>query len=169
LNEAADKLEKPQPIISAVGEVSQLRTTATKSQASRRTQRPTRGRRRIKALQREYPKFRREDDKLVKIGWSKSERSEYRHRVPRYVAESVLAAISKIDLGKGPFTVEEILPIPDPHGGAEVPQHQIYIAIAWLKAEGVLMQHGRDGYSLLVKGAPEKLLDERWAQLPAIA
>lgn len=113
----------------------------------------------------EYPSFRRDGERLVKIGWSKSDRSEYRHRAPKHVARTLLAAISALDPAKGLFTVEQLLPLADPTDGRDIAPHQVYVALAWFKAEGIVMQHGRDGYSLLAKSESEALLEERWRSL----
>src|SRR4051812_48613106 len=32
-----------------------------------------------------YPRFKRQDDTLIKVGWSKSDRTTYEHRSPRSV------------------------------------------------------------------------------------
>ena len=45
------------------------------------------GRRALRA--RDYPRFERERDRLVKVGWSKRDRRSYEHRAPREVVEVV--------------------------------------------------------------------------------
>ena len=70
-----------------------------------------------------------------------------------------------MDSGKGPFTVDQLLPITDPNDHTEIATHQVYIALAWFKTEGIVMQHGRDGYTQLVKTDIDKLLEERWNSL----
>src|SRR5262249_9779280 len=93
LNETAAKLEQPPQGAGA----SPAQAGAIKS-AARRVTPAAPSRRRLP--KKAYPKFRRESDKLVKIGWSKSERSEYRHRVPKQIVHTVLTSICKIAPGE---------------------------------------------------------------------
>jgi hypothetical protein len=118
-----------------------------------------------RAMKGEYPKFRREGDTLVKVGWSKSTRAEYEHRAPKRVAGALLRAIAALE-GKGPlFTVDALLPLADPADGSEFPGYQVYLALAWLRKEGIVRQHGREGYSMIVKEGLEKMVEERWNML----
>lgn len=114
----------------------------------------------------EYPKFRRDCDKLVKIGWSKSTKSPYEHRAPIRVAKALLKAIVAVQGKTRVFTVDALLPIADPLDGTEIPGYQVYLSLAWLRKEGIVRQHGREGYSLLVKSELEKLVEDRWNVLP---
>jgi hypothetical protein len=113
-----------------------------------------------------YPRFKREGDRLVKIGWSKSERSEYQHRAPRSVGHQLLLAIQGVIKNKPIFAVEDLLPLVDPAEKTEYPPHQVYLALAWLRAEGIVAAKGREGYSLLVSEEPEPLFTARWKALP---
>jgi hypothetical protein len=114
----------------------------------------------------EYPRFKRDGDRLVKIGWSKSDKAEYQHRTPSSVGRTLLFAISNLAKSKELFSVEDILPLTESSDKTEIPPHQIYLALAWLKAEGIVLPKGREGYSLLVTEDPAKLFDERWKALP---
>jgi hypothetical protein len=62
--------------------------------------------------------------------------------------------------------MDSLLPIPDPSEGADVPSYQVYLALAWFRCEGILRQHGRVGYSLLVTANLENTLNDRWDALP---
>jgi hypothetical protein len=104
---------------------------------------------------------------LVKIGWSKSERSEYQHRAPRAVALILLRAVIQLAAKKPVFAVDDLLPLHDPCDRSPLPPHQVYLALAWLKAEGIVMPEGRQGYRLLVRSDPDKLLNDRWQSLSA--
>jgi len=98
----------------------------------------------------EYPRFFRRGDFLVKIGWSKKERQEYEHKAPRRVIDALAAAIAR-QAGNGKlFTAEELFPLKDPQDGSEVPGYQAYVALAWLKATGLVKAHGRRGYTTKV-------------------
>lgn len=95
----------------------------------------------------QYPKFFRSGDQLVKVGWSKKERAEYEHRTPRLVAELLAAAIARRAGNGRLFTTDDLFPLKNPQDGGEVPSYQAYVALAWLKALGLVKPHGRRGYS----------------------
>ncbi len=120
--------------------------------------------RRTQYIKKGYPKFVRDEDRLVKVGWSKKNKSEYEHRVPR---ETVLAFVRYLD-----HTVEEakvfdidgLFPISDGSGG-EVPGYQVYVIVAWLREAGVIEKKGRDGYLIRDKSILRGDLDEQWKSL----
>lgn len=122
---------------------------------------------RVRTSKAGYPRFLRTDDTLIKVGWSKKSRSEYEHRAPRHVVGAVMNAVARAGEKGAIFTVDALLPVRDQRDDTDVPSYQVYMAIAWLRTEGVLRQHGRDGYSLLVAENPEKTVEERWSALPA--
>lgn len=113
-----------------------------------------------------YPRFRRDEDNLVKIGWSKTSKAEYEHRAPKCVVNALLKAVLKAGQKSPIFTVEALLPLVDTGNGTEIPAYQVYLALAWLRTEGLVHQHGREGYSLLVTSNLEKTVEERWNALP---
>ncbi len=115
----------------------------------------------------EYPKFLREKDELVKIGWSKSEKSPYEHKAPKSVIGVLAQALIRAGRNGRRFSTDEILPLKQSPGDGEVPSYQAYLALAWFRVESLVTQHGRQGYSL-PKGID--LTDEaerRWGKLPA--
>ena len=111
-----------------------------------------------------YPKFVRDDDRLVKVGWSKKNKSEYEHRVPR---EAVLAFVrdldEKVEEGEK-FDIDGLFPVSDGSGG-EVPGYQVYVVIAWLREADVIKKIGRDGYVVRDKSVLRGELDEQWNSL----
>lgn len=122
---------------------------------------------RVRSSKSGYPKFRRTDDTLVKVGWSKKAKKEYEHRAPRTAVEAVMKSVATAGDREKVFTVDALIPVHDPKDRTEVPTYQVYLAIAWLRTEGVLRQHGREGYSLLVADNPEKTVEQRWSALPS--
>jgi hypothetical protein len=102
----------------------------------------------------------------VKIGWSKTSRTEYEHRAQKRVVDAVLKAVVSAGQKSQVFTVESLLPITDTADGTEIPAYQVYLALAWLRTEGFVNQHGREGYSLLVTANIEKTVEDRWTALP---
>lgn len=113
-----------------------------------------------------YPRFERDGDKLVKVGWSKKNKAAYEHRAPREAVIAFARHLSgSVQAGKL-FAVEDLLPVPDLAGGGELPAYQVYLALAWLRQVGAIDKRGRDGYVLRQSGLNDAMLDEHWARLP---
>src|SRR6185295_2281798 len=64
-----------------------------------------------------YPKFERSRDQLVKIGWSKKDRSEYVHKAPRAGLDRVVKRVVELGTGGRMFSTEELLPVRISDGG----------------------------------------------------
>ncbi len=113
----------------------------------------------------QFPRFEREGDRLIKIGWSKKGKTEYEHRAPR---EAVVAFVrhltSRVKLGQV-FAVEDLLPSPDA-GGGELPAYQVYLTLAWLRRSGAIEKKGRNGYVLRSDLLMDGDLNELWDALP---
>ena|ERR1700678_615040 len=99
----------------------------------------------------DYPKFSRNGDTLVKIGWSKAQKNEYEHKAPRAVLTDLVAAISAVSARKNRFVMETIMPLKSSADGAEYPSYQVYLCLAWLRAQDLVVQHGRQGYTIKPK------------------
>lgn len=92
----------------------------------------------------EYPKFRVDQDRLVKTGWSKKNKDEYEHRAPKEAVQRIFEAISKFGEGDS-FDVDAVAPL---IGEDEpIPSYQIYMAIGWLRSAGYLEKCGRNDYA----------------------
>jgi hypothetical protein len=115
----------------------------------------------------QYPKFLREGNNLVKIGWSKSWKAEYEHKSPRKTLPLLILAFSKFGSNGRRFSMNKVLPLVDPTDSSRVPDYQAYLCLAWLKNLGFLTQHGRQGYSLTTRAPIEPLIETHWAALPA--
>ena len=134
----------------------QCREAAPDGAATPRGPRPVRKRKakaRTKASP--YPKFLREGNALLKLGWSRKSRSEYEHRAPREavlaVAARVAEAASHGDSSTGSrFTVEDLREVRVALGDEPVSACQVYLCVAWFRRAGLIVQHGRRGYSLPV-------------------
>ncbi len=122
----------------------------------------------VNATKNEYPKFFRDSDELVKIGWSKKQKSEYRHKAPRDVILMVAKTLQQKGASVERFTFEELLPLHDPKTQAELPSYQGYLALAWLRKEKLIVQHARQGYSLLPDTNLTDAVEERWKLLPKL-
>jgi predicted lipid-binding transport protein (Tim44 family) len=116
---------------------------------------------------RSFPRFEREGDKLVKIAWSKKDRAEYEHKAPRQVVDLLIEAIRSKKGEGAKFEAPDVLPLTERKSRKEVPSYQSYLALAWLRYEGVVAKHGRDGYSLKPTSATPERLNELWKALPS--
>jgi hypothetical protein len=114
------------------------------------------------ASSKRYPRFVREGDHLIKIGWSKKERSEYEHRAHRSVLDEVVRAIDKLAGNGGRFSVEQLLPVLESAATEAVPNYQTYLCIAWLREHNLLEQHGRQGYSAQAGASLQSVIVEAW-------
>jgi hypothetical protein len=112
-----------------------------------------------------YPKFERERDRLVKIGWSKRDGRTYEHRAPRNAVAVVAGKLSQLGQKGAFFTVEEALPL-RLEAGDEIPSYQVYLALALLRAVGAVERHGKEGYSLVNGGITPAEFNRIWDSLP---
>jgi hypothetical protein len=113
-----------------------------------------------------YPKFVRDGENLIKIGWSKAEKSEYEHRSPKRVLSVLTASLDKIAGNGKRFAMESVMPLTDPEQGSEIPPYQLYLCLAWLRQIGVVVQHGRQGYSLQRDENLPSAVESRWKEIP---
>lgn len=114
-----------------------------------------------------YPLFFRDEDRLVKVAWSKKERAEYEHRTSREVVDSLYEAIrTKYGVGRL-FGVAALLPF-SVNEGESVPDYQLYLAIKWFHNSGILQKLGREGYRLTGHNAGTAV-DLAWQALPELS
>lgn len=94
-----------------------------------------------------YPRFEAAGGDLIKIGWSRSEKAEYRHRAPEDAIHLVAKAISELvkQSGSG-FTSDDLFPVIDPQDGSDVPTYQGYLILRWFRETGLVEPNGRSGY-----------------------
>lgn len=116
---------------------------------------------------REFPKFIRERDDLVKIGWSAKERKPYEHRAPK----STVDAVARIVAAKGKlghrFTMDDVMKsLTLANGNGVTPSYQVYAAMLWLKWSGMLLQHGRQGYTIIRPQTFQNSVQTAWQSLP---
>jgi hypothetical protein len=118
-----------------------------------------------------YPKFFREGNALLKLGWSRKSKAEYEHRAP---CEAVLAVAERVAevasrgaaVTTSRFTVEDLGEVRAAQGDEPISSCQVYLCIAWFRRAGLVVQHGRRGYSLPV--APARLparVKSAWREL----
>jgi hypothetical protein len=127
-----------------------IRTPKPQRKASAGSQSPTGG---------------RDGNRLVKVGWSKKNKKEYEHRVPRDVVSTFVRHLADHAKDGQVFAVEDLMPVVDP-AGEEVPAYQIYVTLAWLRDSGVLEKKGRDGYVLTQSSVVNGNIDDLWESIP---
>ena len=112
-----------------------------------------------------YPRFLRRGDQLVKVGWSKREKSEYEHKAPRQSALVLARAAAEAGKDGRIFQINALLPLSDPKDGTEIPDYQVYLVIAWWRSTGLLDQHGRQGYSIPNASQLYQAVESAWTRL----
>lgn len=114
----------------------------------------------------DYPKYLRIGDVLVKLGWSKSQKAEYEHKAPFSVVRDLVMAIRQATSKKRTFVMEAILPLKSSADGQEVPSYQTYACLAWLRQEGLIVQHGRQGYTVKPNTELEASIQHLFSRMP---
>jgi len=111
-----------------------------------------------------YPKFLRAGEDLVKLGWSKREGTEYQHKAPHRVLARLSRKLVVVGAGGSMFTADDVLPLSTDHG-VEIPNYQSYLCLAWLRQEGLIRSHGRQGYTVNDGENLVSAVDSRWRAL----
>ncbi len=113
-----------------------------------------------------YPKFAVSGDTLVKIAWSKAKKGEYKHKSPKSVACVLADTLDRLFAENELVSMETVLPIKDADGN-DIPDYQVYLCLAWLKAAGAVNQKGREGYTQSnSKETVQSDLKVAWHNLP---
>ena len=111
-------------------------------------------------ISKEYPTFARDGKQLVKTGWSKKTRKEYKHRVTESAVSAVVSALR--DFGATEFSMDELTPVQNEDGTA-LPSYQVYLVVAWLRACGAVTKAGRGGYSPVPDRLEVAAMNEHWS------
>lgn len=114
-----------------------------------------------------YPRFARRGGQLIKIGWSKSDKSEYEHKAPHHVAQLLAKLVAETGKDGRIFQLGALMPLRDPTGGTDLPDYQVYVVIAWWRSIGLLDQHGRQGYSIPDPNQLLQAVESAWTKLDA--
>ena len=112
-----------------------------------------------------YPRFIRDRDTVIKVGWSKRHAREYQHKASRASVAAFLSLLRKRTRPGRIYTLDDLTPVPLP-GGGELPDYQVYLVLAWLRATGAASKHGRNGYSFKPAALAEETWAEAWDALP---
>lgn len=115
----------------------------------------------------DYPKFLREKHELVKLGWSPREKGPYEHRVPKAGVDAVVSAVTSKGKAGHRFTMDEILKaLASAKNVEQVPSYQTYAVVSWLKWAGMVLQHGRQGYTVVRPQTFATSIESAWQSLP---
>jgi hypothetical protein len=117
-----------------------------------------------KARAYDYPQFKRDGEKLVKVGWSKKDRREYEHRAPRAAVFAVAKILCSSKKPREVFSMDEMLPFKG-DGSEEIPSYQAYLALAWFRNIGAVEQRGKDGYAIIDDQLQVSNVTKAWANL----
>lgn len=115
----------------------------------------------------EYPHFVREKQDLVKVGWSPREKGPYEHRTPKAGVDAVAAAIAARGQSGYRFTMAEIVKtLSAAKAPLSIPSYQTYAVVSWLKWAGLILQHGRQGYTVVRPQTFTTSIETSWQTLP---
>lgn len=77
---------------------------------------------------------------------------------------NVTAAVERAGSENKVFSAESVFSFIE-NAGESAPSYQIYVALAWLRDEELIQQHGRQGYSITTEQLRTQAL-ARWEQVP---
>jgi hypothetical protein len=109
----------------------------------------------------EYPRFERDGDKLIKIGWSKKDRREYEHRVPKEIVLRVAEILRSAGDSRKTFAMDRLTPFKS-SAGLKIPSYQVYLVLAWLRTLGAVQARGKDGYQVMDGRLDASHLNDAW-------
>ncbi len=115
-----------------------------------------------------YPKFLKDESRLIKVGWSRKKKAEYMHRVPKEAIYIFAEHLEKNVGAQSLFEIENLFPILAA-SGEEIPGYQIYVIIAWLRTVGTIVKKGRDGYIIQKNTGLRGEINELWTNLQQYA
>ena len=111
-----------------------------------------------------YPKFVRDQEFLVKIGWSKADSKEYEHKASKSAVQALVSSISRVGRNGKRFSMDSILPQKALDGDI-IPDYQSYLILAWLRTIELVEQHGRLGYTIPGNVDLVEAVDDCWNRL----
>ena len=113
------------------------------------------------------PQFLREKAELVKLGWSAIKEGTYEHRVHEEIVHTISAIVASKGKAGHRFTMNEILEsLSAEKNSKQIPSYQVYAVVLWLKWAGMVLQHGRQGYTVIRPQTFASSLETAWQSLP---
>lgn len=119
-----------------------------------------------KRRRRGYPRFYKDDERLVKVGWSPKKQKSYEHRASKSAVFAVLDGIRSRLEKRRTFKVEDVGALPCDPDASDLPQYVVYLVVAWLEHQRLLAKHGRNGYSLHGRVLSQRSNDQLWESIP---
>jgi hypothetical protein len=110
------------------------------------------------------PKIEIRKGSLFRIGWSRKQKQEYEHKVPRTAFDTIVNTMSALARERsGPFMAEVIIDKINATTEDSMPAYQVYVVLAALREWNIISQVGREGYNI----SPEVAEKARatWAEL----
>lgn len=101
---------------------------------------------------------------LYRIGWSKKQKEEYEHKVPRTAFDTIVNTMSALAKeGRGPFMAEAIIEKISTTTEDSMPAYQVYVVLAALREWNLISQVGREGYNIPTDVAEKA--QNKWSEL----
>jgi hypothetical protein len=110
----------------------------------------------------QYPKFLRDGDRLIKLGWSKKDKREYEHKASVDVCKAVCFHLADAAEGQV-FRMEDFFPITSADG-QEIPTYQSYLVLAWLRSLSLIERTAKDGYRWTADPFDEAAFAKAWSK-----
>jgi hypothetical protein len=115
----------------------------------------------------EYPKFFRDGNKLVMVGWSKKGQAEYTHVAPRSALDALLEKLVEACESDEIASTHDLLPLSNPWSGKHFPEYYARTCLRWLRSIGLVKKYGHRGYSIKTDVEYESIIESRWKRLAA--
>ncbi|MDD5064130.1 MAG: hypothetical protein PHQ35_05140 [Phycisphaerae bacterium] len=95
------------------------------------------------------PRIEIRNGSLYRIGWSRKQKKEYEHKVPRAAVDTIVNTMSALAKeGSGPFMAEAVINKINATTEDSMPAYQVYVVLAALREWNLISQDGRDGYNI---------------------
>lgn len=121
-----------------------------------------------KTKKKDYPKFFRRGQDIIKVGWSKKDKREYQHKSPYRYLPVVASAIEDKSSNGSVISTQDVFPVDDPETGEEIPAYQAYLCLALLRDAGLIEQRGRQGHAIIGDQPLSTRSVVAWESLPKI-
>lgn len=120
---------------------------------------------RPKQARAQFPRFERDGERLVKLGWSSKGKRVYEHRVVREIVFEICRRLGEKASSKKAFKMEKLFPM-RLENGDEIPTYQAYLVLKWLQQNGAVERRGKDGYVFLDRTFDEDTVRSLWECIP---
>jgi hypothetical protein len=95
------------------------------------------------------PRIEIRNGSLIRIGWSKKQKEEYEHKVPRASFDTIVNTMSALEReGSGPFMAEAVIDKINATTEDSMPAYQVYVVLAALCEWKIITKVGHEGYNI---------------------